>query len=148
MSEDPILARYAAHVGYSPADLEKIPPLDPRARHIGRMAQAAPRYSIQAEVVAARHCNSGYQAGDCFVMDATGNLIPELCPRRLCLYLLAQLVLPVALINERLSEGLDPNQYHFVREVGCPDLGVDCSGYGQVRLRVSAVPRQSRRERP
>jgi hypothetical protein len=47
----------------------------------------------------------------------------------------------VALINERLSEGLDPNQFHFMRQVRCPDAGVECSGYGEVMVQVSVVPR-------
>jgi hypothetical protein len=71
-----------------------------------------------------------------------GNLIANLCPKRLCVYLVAQLALPVALINERLGEGLDPNQFHFTRQVRCPDVGVECGGYGQVELRVSVVPRR------
>jgi len=148
MSEDSILARYAARVGYSPTDLAHIPPLDPRARHIPRLAAAASLYTIQAEVVAARHCNSGYQVGDRFMLDVDGNLIARLCPKRLCVYLVSQMVVPVALINERLSEGLEPGGFHFMREVSCPDLGVECSGYGQVRLRVQVAPRAGRGGRP
>ncbi|MBI4797338.1 MAG: hypothetical protein HY794_01070 [Desulfarculus sp.] len=148
MSQDDVLARYAAHVGYSAEDLTHIPPGDPRARHIGRLARAALRYSIQAQVVAARHCNSGYQMGDSFLLDVDGNFIAKHCPKRLCVYLMSQLVLPVALINERLSEGLEPSAIHFTREVNCPDVGVECLGYGQVRLKVAVVPRQHGQAKP
>jgi hypothetical protein len=48
---------------------------------------------------------------------------------------------PVALINERLGEGLDPNQFHFMHQVRCLDAGVDCAGYGEVRFEVKVVPR-------
>jgi len=48
---------------------------------------------------------------------------------------------PVALINERLSEGLDPNQFHFMHQVRCLDVGVECAGYGEVRFEVKVVPR-------
>ncbi|MFH1035366.1 MAG: hypothetical protein V1806_12730 [Pseudomonadota bacterium] len=148
MSTDDILARYAARVGYGPRELAALPPDDPRVRHIHRLARAAPLYSIRAEVVAARHCNSGYQVGDSFILDVDGNFIAKLCPQRLCVYLMSQMVLPVALINERLSEGLEPGAFHFVRQLSCPDQGVECAGYGQVRLAVSVAPRGGAQARP
>ena len=51
------------------------------------------------------------------------------------------MVLPVALICERLGEGLDPNAFHFGRHVRCPDVGVECAGYGEVMFKLSVVPR-------
>jgi hypothetical protein len=59
----------------------------------------------------------------------------------MCVYLISQLTIPVALINERLSEGLAPNDFHFMRHIRCPDTGVDCLGYGEVMLKVGVVPR-------
>jgi uncharacterized repeat protein (TIGR04076 family) len=138
-----ILKRYGEKVGYSSEDLERFGDQDPRLRHLQRLAEAAPRYSIEARVVRARHCNTGYRPGDRFVLDVDGNLISKLCPKRICVYALSQLVIPVALINERLSEGLDPNRFHFVRFVRCPDTGVECSGYGEVMMEVRVVPRES-----
>ena len=140
VQDDKTLKRYAARVGYSEAEVEQFGPDDPRRRLIERLAQAAARYSIVAEVTQARHCNSGYRVGDKFVLDVAGNFLADLCPRRLCVYLVAQLALPVALINERLSEGLDPNLFHFMHQVRCPDAGVDCGGYGAVTLAIKAVP--------
>jgi uncharacterized repeat protein (TIGR04076 family) len=139
MEENKILKRYAARVGYTDAEMAQFREGDPRLRLIERLAQVAARYSIVAEVVKARHCNSGYRVGDRFILDVAGNFLPELCPKRLCVYLISQLALPVALINERLSEGLDPNQFHFMHQVRCPDAGVDCAGYGEVTLEIKAV---------
>jgi uncharacterized repeat protein (TIGR04076 family) len=136
-----VLEKYAERVGYGPSDLEHFEEDDPRARHIEMLSQAAAKYSILAEVVGSSHCNSGHKPGDSFVLDVDGNFINKLCPKRMCLYLISQLVVPVALINERLSEGLDPNQFHFMHQVRCPDSGVECSGYGQVTLKVCVVPR-------
>jgi uncharacterized repeat protein (TIGR04076 family) len=99
-------------------------------------------YTIEADVLKSRGCNSGYKIGDKFIMDVDGNFISKLCPKRLCVYLVSQLSIPVALINERLSEGLEPDHFHFMHYVRCPDVGVDCSGYGEVMLRVQVVPRQ------
>ncbi|MDI7261661.1 MAG: hypothetical protein QME90_17330 [Thermodesulfobacteriota bacterium] len=138
-----ILKRYGERVGYHEDDLEKFKERGYRVRHVRRLSQASPQYTIEAEVVKSRHCNSGYKIGDKFIMDVDGNFISKLCPKRMCVYLISQLTIPVALINERLSEGLDPNQFHFMHEVRCPDVGVDCSGYGEVMLRVGVVPRQS-----
>ncbi len=59
----------------------------------------------------------------------------------MCVYLISELTIPVALINERLSEGHDPNGFHFMRYVRCLDVGVQCLGYGEAMLRVQAVPR-------
>jgi hypothetical protein len=51
-----------------------------------------------------------------------GSFITKLCPKRMCVYLMSQLVIPVALINERFSEDLDPNDFHFMRYARCPDV--------------------------
>lgn len=39
------------------------------------------------------------------------------------------------------SIGLDPNDFHFMRYLRCPDTGVDCYGYGEVMLKARVVPR-------
>ncbi len=136
-----VLKRFADRVGYTEAEMELIQAGDPRLRQIDRLSRAAARYSIQAEVVRAKNCNSGYRVGDKFILDVDGNFVTKLCAPRLCVYAMSQLVVPVALINERLSEGLDPNQFHFAHFVRCPDTGIECAGYGEVMLEVKVVPR-------
>ena len=138
--DDEIVKRYGERVGYSKAEIEKLKEGGYRVRHLKRLSQAAPKYTIEAEVVKARHCNTGYKIGDKFFMDVDGNFISKLCPKRMCVYLVSQLTIPVALINERLSEGLEPDQFHFMHYIRCPDVGVECSGYGEVMLRVKVVP--------
>ena len=141
MDERKALKRFGSRVGYTPEEMELFKQGDPRLRQMHRLSQAAPKYSIVAEVVQAKNCNSGYQIGDKLVLDVDGNFITKLCPQRMCVYAMAQMVVPVALINERLSEDLDPNQFHFMKFVQCPDMGVDCAGYGQVRFEIKVVPR-------
>jgi uncharacterized repeat protein (TIGR04076 family) len=141
MEDHKPLMRFGARVGYTEAELAQFQSGDPRLRQMERLARAAARYSIAAEVVKARHCNSGYQQGDKFILDVNGNFITKLCPARLCVYAISQLTVPVALINERLGEGLDPNQFHFMHQMRCLDVGVDCGGYGEVRFEVKVVPR-------
>ncbi len=136
-----LLRRFGARLGYSESELESFREGGHRIRQVRRLFEAASRWSIEAEVVAARHCNSGHEKGQKLVMDVDGNFITERCPKKMCVYLVSQLSVPVALINERLSEGLDPNDFHFMRNVRCLDVGVECLGYGEVMLKVRAVPR-------
>lgn len=112
-----------------------------RVRQVKRLSQTASKYSIQAEVVSAKNCNSEHKIGQTFILDVDGNFISKFCPKRMCVYLISQLVIPVALINERLSEGLEPNDFHFMRYVRCPDAGVECYGYSEVMLKVQVIPR-------
>jgi uncharacterized repeat protein (TIGR04076 family) len=141
--DEEIIKRYGERVRYNEAELEKFKESNHQVRQVKRLSEAAPKYTIEAEVVKSRHCNSGYQAGDKFILDVDGNFINKLCPKRMCVYLISQLTIPVALINERFSEELDPNQFHFMHYIRCPDVGVECSGYGDVMLRVQVVPRQT-----
>lgn len=136
-----MLERFGQRVGYTNTDLKNFQDQDPRVRLMEKIAAEAARFSIEAVVVQAKHCNSGYKPGDRFVLDVDGNLISKLCPKRLCVYAVSQLVVPVALINERLSEGLSPNEFHFMSSVKCLDVGVDCGGYGGIMMKVSVVPR-------
>ena len=141
MEDNKTLRRFGELVGYTETDLKHFQVGDPRVRQMERLGRAAARYSIAAEVVKARHCNSGYKQGDKFILDVDGNFLTRFCPSRLCVYLISQMAVPVALINERLSEGLDPNQFHFMHQVRCLDVGVECGGYGEVMLEIKVVPR-------
>ena len=142
MSEEK-LKRYSQRVGYTIKETESFRESGHRIRHIERLSEAAPLFSIVAEVVEARHCNSGHKIGQKLVLDVDGNFITKLCPPKICVYLASQLTIPVALINERLSEKLKPNDFHFMRYVRCPDMGVECLGYGEVTLKVEVIPRNS-----
>jgi uncharacterized repeat protein (TIGR04076 family) len=141
VKENKALERFGELVGYTETDLQYFQPGDPRVRQMEKLGRAAARYSIAAEVIRARNCNSGYRVGDKFILDVDGNFIPKFCPSRLCVYLISQMAIPVALINERLSEGLEPNQFHFMHQVRCLDVGVECGGYGEVMLEIKVVPR-------
>ena len=105
MTEE-IIKRYGKSVGYTDSEVERFHEGGHRIRHVNRLSQAASKYSIQAEVVDARHCNSGYKTGQTFALDVDGNFISRLCPKKMCVYLVSQLAIRVALIKERLREGL------------------------------------------
>ena len=143
--KDSIIGKYGKRVGYTESEMAKFYEGGHRIRQVHHLSQAASEYSIQAQVVKAKNCNSGHTAGQTFTLDVDGNFITKLCPGRMCVYLLSQLAIPVALINERFSEGLEPNDFHFMRYVRCPDTGVNCFGYGEVMLKVHVAPRSENR---
>lgn len=138
---DDVIAGYGRRVGYTDEEMLLFKDKGHRIRQVEHLARVAPRYSILAEVSKAANCNSGHVEGQQIILDLDGNFITKLCPKKICVYLASQMTIPVALINERLSEGLDPNDFHFMRMVRCPDAGVRCLGYGEVMVKVSVVPR-------
>jgi uncharacterized repeat protein (TIGR04076 family) len=138
---DILLQKYADRVGYSENETMLFKKKGHRVRQIERLSKASGLYSIEATVVKARHCNSGHKTGQKIILDVDGNLISKLCPKRMCVYLISQLVVPVALINERLNQDLAPGDFHFMRYVQCPDVGIECLGYGNVMVKVDVVPR-------
>ena len=136
------IKRYSQRVGYTKEEEEQFKEGGHRIRQVERLSQAAPKYTIVTEIVESRNCNSGHVVGQTFNLDVDGNFITKRCPKRMCVYLISQLTIPVALINERLSEGLEPNDFHFMRYARCPDTGVNCYGYGEVMVKVQVVPRE------
>ena len=136
-----IVQKYEQRVGYTESEVEKFHEGGHRIRQVKRLPHAASLYSIEAEVANAKRCNSGHTVGQKLILDVDGNLISKLSPKKMCVYLISQLTIPVALINERLSEGLKPNDFHFMRYVRCPDTGVECYGYGEVMLKIQVVSR-------
>ena len=147
MEKEKVIRRYGERVGYTEPEIEKFHVGGHRIRQVSRSSRVARKYSIQAEVVNSKNCNSGHTIGQTLILDVDGNLISKLCPKKMCVYLISQLTIPVALINERLSEGLEPNDFHFMRYLRCPDTGVDCYGYGEVMLKVQVVPRMLIKQR-
>jgi len=137
-----LIRRFGERVGYDETELESFRAGGHRTRHVNRLVGASSLYSIQAEVVRSLHCNSGHVKRQKLLMDIDGNIITRQCPKRMCIYLVSQLAIAVALINERLSEGHDPQDFHFMRQVRCLDAGVECLGYGEVMVRVHVVARE------
>ena len=59
MAKD-IIEKYGQRVGYTKSQLDAFHEGGHRIRHVERLAEAAPSYSIEAEVFEAKHCNSGH----------------------------------------------------------------------------------------
>ncbi len=139
--ENDAIIKYAKRVGYNDFELAKFHENGHRIRQVNRLARIASKYSIEAKVISAKNCNSGHVVGQTVILDVDGNLISKSCPNRMCVYLISQLIVPIALINERFSEELPPNDFHFMRTIHCPDTGVECLGYGRVVMQIQVIPR-------
>src|SRR5208337_4780802 len=95
-----IMRKHGERGGYTEAEVEKFKDAGHRTRQVERLSRAASLYSIEATVVRAKTCNSGHAVGQKLVLDVDGNFITKLCPKGMCVYLVSQLTIPVALINE------------------------------------------------
>jgi len=141
MDDNSMIKKFGQRLNYSDSEMKQFEKGGHRIRHVKHLALAAPLYSIEAEVVKSRHCSSGHETGQKIILDIDGNFITKFCPKKMCVYLISQLTLPVAMINERLSEGQEPGDFHFMRYVKCLDVGVECLGFGEVMMRVNVIPR-------
>lgn len=91
--------------------------------------------NIILEVVESHGCNSKHRIGDKFYFDALGNLLTELCPKKVCGYSLNAAMMMVFTANEMLFAGVDPNEIRFKR-AGCFDVGLECGGWGRIVLEL------------
>jgi len=73
--DDRRIRLHGRRVGHTDAEMEKFTEGGHRVRQVYRFSQAAPLYSIEAEVVESRNCNSGHLTGQKIVMDVDGNLV-------------------------------------------------------------------------
>ncbi len=115
---------------------------DPRnADVLSKGGELADKHII-LEVVESHGCNSGYEPGEKFYFDGAGNLLTELCPKRVCGYSLNAALMMVFTANEMLLAGIDPNQMRFKR-ASCFDVGLECGGWGRIVLELSVQNKAS-----
>lgn len=114
---------------------------NPRNADVLSKAGALMSKTIVAEVVDAHGCNSRHRVGDRIFFDGAGNLLTELCPRRVCVYVLSAAAPLVFAANELLYAGVDPNDMRFKR-TGCLDVGLQCGGWGRVVVEVRVEERE------
>jgi hypothetical protein len=63
-------------------------------------------------------------------------------PPRICVQAFPALASAVAVFQERIVAGLDPDPYLFKR-VGCVDVGVTCGGWGHIAFNLYTVPSEN-----
>jgi len=70
MAEEKVIRKYGERVGYTDSEIEKFYEGGHRIRQVSRLSRATAKYSIQAEVVNSKNCNSGHIVGQTFVLIA------------------------------------------------------------------------------
>ena len=128
------------HLAYSDEDLKKFRD-NPRNEDVLAKSAELSSKTIILEVVESHGCNSRHKVGDKFYFDGAGNIITELCPKKICGYSLSSALMMVFTANEMIYAGVDPNGIRFKR-AGCFDVGLQCGGWGRIvlELRVEDHP--------
>ncbi|MGB3715821.1 MAG: hypothetical protein WA996_15450 [Candidatus Promineifilaceae bacterium] len=96
--------------------------------------------TIIVEVIDSHGCNSQHGVGDKFYFDGAGNLITELCPKRICIYALNTITPQLFAANELFHAGVDPNEMRFKR-AACFDAGLECGGWGRAVMEIKVEDR-------
>ena len=122
------------HLGYTDDEMIKFK-ASPRNLDVLSKAPFLMEKTIILEVVESNGCNSNHKIGDKFYFDGAGNLLTELCPKRVCGYSLNSALMMIFSANELMLAGVDPNQIRFKR-AGCFDVGLECGGWGRIVLEL------------
>jgi uncharacterized repeat protein (TIGR04076 family) len=113
---------------------------DPRNADVLSKAATVAGKILILEVVESHGCNSHHRVGDKFYFDGAGNLLTEMCPKKVCGYSLNAALMMIFTANEMLYAGMDPNQIRFKR-AGCFDVGLACGGWGRIVLELRVEDR-------
>jgi len=130
---------FQRHLGYSDEEMAGFRE-NPRNAEVLAQSAAVRDTLIILEVVQSHGCNSRHQVGDRIYFDGAGNLLTEMCPKRVCGYALHGAMLMVYTANEMIYAGMDPNKIKFKR-TGCIDVGLECGGWGRIVLELRVEER-------
>jgi uncharacterized repeat protein (TIGR04076 family) len=137
--DDPMWKIVQRHLGYSDAEMTRFK-AEPRNADVLSKSAVLRDKIIILEVLESHGFNSRHRIGDKFYFDGAGNLLTELCPKKVCGYSLNAALMMVFTANEMLYAGLDPNQIRFKR-AGCFDVGLECGGWGRIVLELRVEDR-------
>jgi uncharacterized repeat protein (TIGR04076 family) len=100
------------------------------------------KYKMVIEVIESHNCGAGHKVGDKFVVDAGGCLVPEECPPgRLCV----SLVYAMKPVVDRMWQAFYDNSTDVFQDtVHCTDVGTHRGGWGEVVMRIHAVPKDTK----
>ncbi len=128
------------HLGYNDEEM-KIFKENPRNEAVISKTSELINKTIVFEVIKSKGCNSQHKVGDKFYFNGTGNLLTKLCPMNICIHALTPLSALIFTTNELIYAGVDPNEMRFP-EVSCPDVGLECGGWGQIVMKLKVEDRQ------
>jgi len=127
-------------LGYSDEEMQ-IFREDPRNAKVLAAVPEMNSKTIVFEVIESKGCNSRHVVGTRFYFSGDGNLITKMAPSKVCAYILPILTQAIYGIQELWYAGADPNQLCFKR-AGCFDVGVQCGGWGQVKVESRIMDRE------
>jgi hypothetical protein len=133
-------AEFQQEMGYDDEELAIFRANKKAMRLLEQVAQMA-AWDIIAEVMDAPGC-ANHKPGDKIILSPLGLLRASEGPELICVHALPPLSTAVAVIQERLCSGLEPEPYMFDR-LSCLDAGVRCGGWGQAFFKIYPVRRQT-----
>jgi uncharacterized repeat protein (TIGR04076 family) len=130
------------HLGYTDEEM-LIFRADPRNEDTLSKTVPMLAKTFVAEVVESHGCDSGHKVGDKLYFDGRGiSLLTRLGPSRICIFALHSIALAMPAVAELFYAGVDPNQMRF-RRFGCPDVGIQCGGWGHIVMEIRMEDRKS-----
>jgi uncharacterized repeat protein (TIGR04076 family) len=133
-------AAFAQSIGYSEEELAAFRSR-PNNAYVVEHASLLDQWWIVAEVIESHGCAAGMKVGDKITVSATGILETAMSAAHICISAFPPVATSVALFQERIIAGLDPNP-NLYRRVGCLDVGVQCGSWGHVAFEMYAVSRK------
>ena len=127
-------------LGYSDEEMQKFKE-DPRNEYILSIATEQMNKTIIMEVVESHGCISQHKVGDKFYIDGAGNLLTKLCPGKVCYSAICSASNLIFAAIELFYAGVNANYIRFKR-VGCPDVGVQCGGWGHIVMELKVEDRR------
>ncbi len=128
------------HLGYSEEEMKTFRD-NPKNEEILSKTDVIMSKTIVFEVIKSHGCNCKHMVGDRFVFDASGILLTKLNQKKLCIYALSSLATLIFTASEFIYAGIDPNTIKF-SEIGCPDVGVNCGGWGHIVMKLKVEDRK------
>ena len=127
-------------LGYTNEEMKKFRK-NPRNEDVLSKAPDLLKKTIIAEVIDSHGCNSQHSVGDKFYFDAAGNILTELCPKRICVYAMNAIIPHLFTANELLHADVDPNEMRFKR-AACFDVGLECGGWRRIVMEIKVEDRK------
>jgi uncharacterized repeat protein (TIGR04076 family) len=138
--DENLLSMIQKHLGYTDAEIKKFAESPKNLDIISKAADLMSK-TIVVEVVESHGCNSQHRVGDKIYLDGAGNIITKLSPKRICIFAMQPIGGLIYGIQELSYAGVDPNEMRLKR-VSCPDVGVQCGGWGQIVMEIRVEDRK------
>jgi len=114
-------------------------------KHVKPMGDAPSfaKYKMVVEVIESHNCGAGHKVGDKFVIDAGGCLLLDECPSggRICV---AAVYAMKSAVDRMWQAFYDNSTDVFQDTIHCPDVGTQRGGWGEVTMRIYAVPKNKK----